>query len=518
MKQIKFGWDYWNYSRQPKIRKIIKKDFSGFSPDYTWQNDSDTLPLFDSNYQPTNAWHNIVPIFDHHIPHHKNIHKDVTDYIDDDESFVYVISTNGGPGLWCGGDTVRNTLFHNIKEHTKEYIRKGKVLVVIDLSFEGFSIDCSDKYSSREMGGYPHLAETVHKRAESEKFPIENIAFLSGNHKDPENYKKWCEENNINKSMNWILLDWCERAISSDYKHTPNTFEENFNYKKDNLDNMKHYLCLMRRWKPSRIYHHLALNYYNLLDKGSVSAILAKWDIHSIFKDIDRTKLEMNNAGDVTFSDCATEDDTEFNRTLLKEDEVLDVVTEEFHNRMKPDLSHFLGTTNTTYKIRAKDNIKSFLNKLPLVVDKTSFNTLDSFHHWDSKLYKDTFFSFVYETLALSPNIVFFSEKIYKCILNFHPFVAWANPHTLKFMNENGYKTFSPSIIEDYDVKITPENRSILVMKEMVTLCNMTNIQLLDWYGQQEEILTHNYNYFMTEDRFKKSVNQFLEVYDRVIG
>ena len=45
----------------------------------------------------------------------------------------------------------------------------------------------------------------------------------------------------------------------------------------------------------------------------------------------------------------------------------------------------------------------------------------------------------------------------------------------------------------------------------------MTNIQLLDWYGQQEEILTHNYNHFMEEDRFMKSVNQFLEVYDRVV-
>ena len=54
-------------------------------------------------------------------------------------------------------------------------------------------------------------------------------------------------------------------------------------------------------------------------------------------------------------------------------------------------------------------------------------------------------------------------------------------------------------------------------MKEMVTLCNMTNIQLLDWYGQQEEILTHNYNHFMTEDRFMKSVNQFSEVYGRVV-
>ena len=54
IEKIKFGWDYWNYSRQSEIRKIIKR-FGGFSPDYTWQNDSDTLPLFDSNYQPTNA-------------------------------------------------------------------------------------------------------------------------------------------------------------------------------------------------------------------------------------------------------------------------------------------------------------------------------------------------------------------------------------------------------------------------------------------------------------------------------
>ena len=40
------------------------------------------------------------------------------------------------------------------------------------------------------MGDYPHLAEVVHRRAEKEKFPIENIAFLSGNHKDTETYKK----------------------------------------------------------------------------------------------------------------------------------------------------------------------------------------------------------------------------------------------------------------------------------------------------------------------------------------
>jgi hypothetical protein len=84
-------------------------------------------------------------------------------------------------------------------------------------------------------------------------------------------------------------------------------------------------------------------------------------------------------------------------------------------------------------------------------------------------------------------------------------------------MNDNGYKSFNPHINEKYDNHISTENRSMLAMKEMVTLCDMTKIQLLDWYANQEEILTHNYNHFMTEDRFKKSVSQFLEVYDRVV-
>ena len=66
-KTIKFGWDYYNYSQEPEIKKVIQKDFSGFSPDGTYPNDSDTLPLFDSNYQPTNAWHNIVNILSRHL-------------------------------------------------------------------------------------------------------------------------------------------------------------------------------------------------------------------------------------------------------------------------------------------------------------------------------------------------------------------------------------------------------------------------------------------------------------------
>ena len=321
-------------------------------------------------------------------------------------------------------------------------------------------------------------AKEITRRAEEESFPTENIVLLSANHKDPENYRKWCKENNIKKPINWILLDWCEKAISSDYEHLTETFEDNFNYKVQNIDKLKHYLCLMRRWKMPRVFHHMALNYFNLLEKGSVSAILAKWEIRSVFKDIDRTKMEMANAGEVTFSDCATEDDMEFNKTL-KDFTFFDLVVDEYQTRLKPELTG-LGTSKFLYKIRSQKNVEDFLLKLPLTIDKNHFDALDSFHHWDSSLYKDTIFSYVYETWSYSTNMVFYSEKIYKCILNFHPFLTWANPDTIKYLNQNGYKTFSPYIDENYDTKYDIEERSTLLLKEMMRLCDMSIKDLLN--------------------------------------
>ena len=516
--KIKFGWDYWDYSHQSEVRDKIIKNFGGLTPDYTWQNDSDTLPLDDMKHQVTNAWHNVYPIFYNHKQNEYAVEdKDTKDYVNSNESFMYVISTNGGPAVWCGEFDKRSTLFYNIKEHTKEHIRKGKVLVVVDLSFEGFAIDGLDSYSQKEMGPNPHLVETAHRRAKEENFPIENIVFLSGNHKDPEYYDWWCKENKIEKRLNWILLDWCEKAISSDFSDVGETFESHLKYKSDNFEDMKTYLCLMRRWKLSRVYHHLALNHYDLLEDGLVSAVLSKWDLYNLFPDIDRTSLEMNNANEITNSDCAGEDDLQFNKDLVNRDDLLDIIVQEYKGKLKPDVIG-LGLSRDTFKIRSSQNIKSFFRKLPMVVDTHRFDVLDSFHDWDIDFYKKTFFSFVYETWALSPNMVFYSEKIYKCILNFHPFISWANCDTMKYLRKNDYKTFSPFIDESYDEVKNNSIRSEYLMKEMVRICSMDKKELLKWYESQGDILIHNYNNFMSDIRFEKSISDLLQVYRRVIN
>ena len=55
---VYFGWDYYNWSQQPKVKKVMEEKFSHIRPTNIWSNDADTLPLFD-DYETTNDWHNL---------------------------------------------------------------------------------------------------------------------------------------------------------------------------------------------------------------------------------------------------------------------------------------------------------------------------------------------------------------------------------------------------------------------------------------------------------------------------
>ena len=61
---VYFGWDYYNWSQQSKIKNIIQERFSHIRPTNVWSNDADTLPLFD-DYETTNDWHNLYSVMRH---------------------------------------------------------------------------------------------------------------------------------------------------------------------------------------------------------------------------------------------------------------------------------------------------------------------------------------------------------------------------------------------------------------------------------------------------------------------
>ena len=138
--------------------------------------------------------------------------------------------------------------------------------------------------------------------------------------------------------------------------------------------------------------------------------------------------------------------------------------------------------------------------KLPLLLDKEDMSvcwsvTLTPFNH-----YFDTYFSIVTESIfrESSPNDMelFISEKIWKPIMNYHPFILVANPGSIKQLKEYGFKTFHPFIDESYDDCLSNQERFLLIEKEIKKLCSLPIEEIHEWYWSVMDILEHNYYHF----------------------
>lgn len=89
------------------------------------------------------------------------------------------------------------------------------------------------------------------------------------------------------------------------------------------------------------------------------------------------------------------------------------------------------------------------------------------------------------------------TEKVFKPIANYQPFVFMAYPGALKMLRSLGFKTFSPFIDESYDDEPDRSKRLEMLYAEITRLCNMPIEDLHNWYWSMEEILIHNKNHFM---------------------
>ena len=143
-----------------------------------------------------------------------------------------------------------------------------------------------------------------------------------------------------------------------------------------------------------------------------------------------------------------------------------------------------IGNTELGKHVKSDENIKSLLEKLPLYVDLKSFKQNDGtpisgFSVWDDSFYNDTFFSYLYESYAYNTKTTYISEKFWKTVLNFHPTLLVTNPHTLRYLRDRGYKTFSPFIDE-----------------------------------KQSDILIHNFKKYYEDDIITKPINKIKELYE----
>ena len=112
--------------------------------------------------------------------------------------------------------------------------------------------------------------------------------------------------------------------------------------------------------------------------------------------------------------------------------------------------------------------------------------------YYSSYLYivTETFF----EGVAQGEDTLFLSEKIFKPIIFFQPFIAFARPGTLKLLQTLGYKTFGDYIDESYDTIEDDKLRLLKAVESAKEFINLPQDTLTKNMIKMKSIFQHNYD------------------------
>ena len=84
------------------------------------------------------------------------------------------------------------------------------------------------------------------------------------------------------------------------------------------------------------------------------------------------------------------------------------------------------------------------------------------------------------------------TEKPFKPLVNFHPFVTFGSPGALQLLRDLGFETFEGLIDETYDTVDEPRARFDMIYGQVTRLCRMDEAELARLSGIAEERVVHN--------------------------
>ncbi len=102
---------------------------------------------------------------------------------------------------------------------------------------------------------------------------------------------------------------------------------------------------------------------------------------------------------------------------------------------------------------------------------------------------------------------VFLSEKIYKCILGFQPFILLGQYNTLEMMKTNGFKTFGNIWDETYDVQKNHTDRLNSVLDSIEYILSKSRKEIHQLYYDNIDIMIHNYKHYF---KYRKKHSEYV--------
>jgi hypothetical protein len=343
----------------------------------------------------------------------------------------YIIATgvNHNPNEWTGSRLSNNTKVKNIFYHLNsaylEDLRAGKAMLLFDQSLEGYQTHWLWQYFHEECDQYE-----INPR---------QVIYVTGNDIAEDLYNSWAHEHHILDKLTIISHKHFEMDVKQAAKTQGIDFQEQLDFKINNLEKIKTYNCLQKRLRPHRIWIYKYLNDNGLLPDGLVS---------------------MN-----AFASTSTE----------FEGHTIDEITAQQLNEKLPLILY--GHNNNEHGDRY------YIDRILPQVHLDSWVTVIS-----------------EASVGDSELTIFLSEKAFKPIACSHPFIFMGNKGSLAKLREIGYKTFDGFIDETYDTLPTWERMQAITdaIKQIQRIENK-----IEWYNNMKPILEHNKKLLMSRENWK---------------
>jgi len=354
--------------------------------------------------------------------------------------YIVPIGVNQSTNEWIGGELAENktcksfiNIFDKISHELLYDLRIGKAFLMIDNSLEGYHDDS--------------VFDFLTHNANARDISPNQIIYVTGNLNIENRLKLWTLKNPRKESIHVIPYSHFEfdignkkRIMLENGDSTLLNFKQYYEYKKENIDDIKLYNYLNKKPRNHRIFFYDALIQWDLLNSGLVSMNKAN-EQEDILLDYNiKTKQELEV----------------LNRNLP-------TYAYDISNEVEP-FSHYM------YNFSVKETLNSWIS----VVSETHFGD--------------------------NQKTIFLSEKTFKAIANEQPFVILGNKGSLKELHNYGYKTFHPLIDETYD-ELGTIDRLNAIIRLLLDFSNRDNkLEWLHWLGP---ILKHNSHTLMFNTLFK---------------
>lgn len=391
---------------------------------------------------------------------------DFAEYIDFKQAdkfdrYLVAINVAGQPGQWTGelpglykslhskDLPERKNLFDCLQPSVLSDLQSGKCVLLIDQTHEGYNA--------------PWLWEWFYGSLEKYGVSSNNVIYVTGDLLSPDLHTSWCDDvgipdrDRIKVFGHSIFEEAVFNASENEWQHEHTTFEDHIVYKTENLDQIKHYNCLQKRVRGHRVWFLKELWQHDLLTKGINTMNFIP---HDMLKAPDGTFC-----GDMYY-DCERMDP----ETIIKLNELLPLMPSKYEHYQNTDIDAFSQADSGKWVM--------MLNRDILL---------------------DSFVSVISEASASSDQC-FCSEKIFKPVVQEHPFMVWGDKYTLAKMREMGYQTFDNWWDESWDA-LEMRPRLDGLTQSIQTLCNKTPQELLAMYTDMKSVLKHNSNLIQNKSK-----------------